>query len=446
MTEMTGLKTNKNDEGGLSTDVLERLHWWAELHGKTEDEAKAEFLSYCADALGIASVTDEDEEFILDAAETFVVEKRVMTSSGANTTELVGMFLGVESKLRDKRERQRNEALSAARESLDSAIQSGRVARAFVENGVWMLEKANGIVASTQDRHEEGVDPWFLVRDGGMTLALLQNNPDWARHGEPVSPVMWSRTYRFAGNTQEELLDDVQVLRITVTGSDIDSVSQPVRIGHPCRIKVRERKSVNAGWEDSYSGASNFFQSIVYSDDFVDEEDRGLLKPESFMTVLDCYAENMVDLMDIYEDKSEHIAGIDNKVGPLVVVKGRVTDINATGWDSEYDPTGKDYTMRVSSFALQREFSNNMYRREVTVRVHGHLVHNNHAFDFLSDDGWKPYAVKSTVLIFGRLGIRRNDDGDTPTIKAIGVYAVPRLSIPGGEGGNTSLGQFGGGQ
>ena len=130
---MTGLKTNKNDEGGLSTDVLERLHWWAELHGKTEDEAKAEFLSYCADALGIASVTDEDEEFILDAAETFVVEKRVMTSSGANTTELVGMFLGVESKLRDKRERQRNEALSAARESLDSAIQSGRVARAFVE-------------------------------------------------------------------------------------------------------------------------------------------------------------------------------------------------------------------------------------------------------------------------------------------------------------------------
>jgi len=444
--KMTGLNGNKNDEGGLSTDVLERLHWWAELHGKTEDEAKADFLSYCADALGITSVTDEDEDFILDAAETFVVEKRVMTSSGANTSELVGMFLGPEPKVRDKREMQRLTALIAARQNLNEAIQSGKVARAFVENGVWMLEKANGVVASTQDRFEEGVDPWFLVRDNGMTLALLQDNPDWARHGEPIGPVLWSRVYRFAGNTKEDLMDDVQVLRITVTGSDVESVSKTVRIGEPCRIKVRERKSVNPGWEDSYSGANKFFDNIVYTNDFVDEEDRGLLKPETFMTALDCYVENMVDLMDVYEDKSEHIAGIDNKVGPLVVIKGRVTDINATGWDSDYDPTGKDYTMRVSSFSLQREFSNNMYRREVSVRVHGHLVQNNHAFDFLSDDGWKPYAVKSTVLIFGRLGLKRNDDGDTPTVKAIGVYAVPRLSIAGGEGGNTSLGQFGGGQ
>lgn len=444
--KMTGLNGNKNDEGGLSTDVLERLHWWAELHGKTEDEAKAEFLSYCADALGITSVTDEDEAFLIDAAETFVVEKRVMTSSGGNTTELVGMFLGPEAKVRDKRETQRLKALSAAREDLGKAIQSGKVARAFVENGVWMLEKANGMVASTQDRYEEGVDPWFLVRDNGMTLAMLQDNPDWARHGEPIGPVLWSRTYRFAGNTQEDLMDDVQVLRINVTGSTVEAVSNPVLIGEPCRIKVRERRTVNPGWEDSYSGANNFFQNILYTDDFVDEEDRGLLKAETFMTALDCYVENMVDLMDVYEDQSENIAGIDNKVGPLVIIKGRVTDINATGYDSEYDPTGKDYTMRVSSFSLQREFTNNMYRREVSVRVHGYLAQDNHAFDFRSDDGWKPYAVKSTVLIFGRLGIRRTDEGDSPRINATGIYAVPRLSIAGGEGGNTSLSQFGGSQ
>ena len=52
--------------------------------------------------------------------------------------------------------------------------------------------------------------------------------------------------------------------------------------------------------------------------------------------------------------------------------------------------------------------------------------------------------MKSTVYIFGRLGLRVVDDGEVPTIRALGIYAPPRLAIPAGEGGNTSLDQFGG--
>ena len=101
--------------------------------------------------------------------------------------------------------------------------------------------------------------------------------------------------------------------------------------------------------------------------------------------------------------------------------------------------------MRVSSFQLQREFANDMWRKEVSVRVHGFLGDMNHAFDYEGRDGWKPYAIKSTVLIFGRLGMRTTEEGQVPTVKASGVFAIPRLAIPAGEGGDTSLDQFGGG-
>jgi hypothetical protein len=149
--------------------------------------------------------------------------------------------------------------------------------------------------------------------------------------------------------------------------------------------------------------------------------------------------------MEVYQNGSEKIAGIDNLVGPLVCIKGKVTDINRTGFDSEYDPWGKDYTMRVSSFQLQREFANDMWRKEINVRVHGFLSDRNHGFDYEGREGWKPYAVKSTVYIFGRLGMRKTEDGEAPAIKATGIFAVPRLAIPAGEGGDTSLDQFGGG-
>ena len=85
-----------------------------------------------------------------------------------------------------------------------------------------------------------------------------------------------------------------------------------------------------------------------------------------------------------------------------------------------------------------------MWRQEVSVRVHGFLGQDCHAFDYKGRKGWKPYAVKSTVYIFGRLGLRAVEEGkqEVPTIRALGVYAPPRLAIPAGEGGNTSLDQF----
>ena len=441
---MSSIEKGKEKEEQLPEEALERLHWYAEQHSTSKDKAIEDFLAYIEEHLGIVNTHEEDDDFLVDAAETFVVERRVMTGPGSSTTELVGCFVGVEPKIRDKRENVRELALQTAKEDLGAAIEKGIVARAFVENGVWMLEKAMGIVASTQDRFDEDNDPWFLVRDGGMTLAILQQNPDWARHGEPISPYLYSRTYRFYGNSPDKFEDDIQELRIDVSGPTELSVSQAVGFGESCRVKVRPQPdNVNQGWEDMWRGVSNFYSQINYTDDFVNEDDREYLKGDLLMAGMESYISDLSDLMDVYRDQSETVAGFDNPIGPLVCIKGKVTDINQTGYDSEYDPTGINYTMRVSSFSLQREFANDMWRQEVSIRVHGFLGQDCHAFDYKGRLGWKPYAVKSTVYIFGRLGLRVVDDGEVPTIRALGIYAPPRLALPAGARGNTSLGQFG---
>ena len=430
----------------LPEEVKERLRWYAEQHSVSEDEAAKQYLDYIEEHLGIVNPNEEDEDFLVDAAETFVVERRVMQAPGGSTVEWVGCFIAIEPKIRDKRANIREQALSEARKDLTNAINGGKIARAFVEGGVWMLEKANGIVASTQERFVEGEDPWFLVRDSGMTLCLLQSNPDWARHGEPIAPSLFSRTYRFYGNEPEMYADDMQAIRIDVGGATEEDVSKAVRIGQACKIQLRPQGTVTEGWEDSYRAANNFFANVVYTDDFVAESDRQYLKGEILMGGMDSYVADLTELMEVYHNQSEKVSGYDTPVGPLVCIKGKVTDINRTGYETEYDPYGKDFSMRVSSFQLQREFANDMWRKEITVRVHGFLGDECHAFDYEGREGWKPYAIKSTVYIFGRLGVRATDEGQVPAMKAMGIFVPPRLAIPAGEGGDTSLDQFGGGE
>ena len=430
----------------LPEEVKERLRWYAEQHSVSEDEAAKQYLDYIEEHLGIVNPNEEDEDFLVDAAETFVVERRVMQAPGGSTVEWVGCFIAIEPKIRDKRANIREQALSEARKDLTNAFNGGKIARAFVEGGVWMLEKANGIVASTQERFVEGEDPWFLVRDSGMTLCLLQSNPDWARHGEPIAPSLFSRTYRFYGNEPEMYADDMQAIRIDVGGATEEDVSKAVRIGQACKIQLRPQGTVTEGWEDSYRAANNFFANVVYTDDFVAESDRQYLKGEILMGGMDSYVADLTELMEVYHNQSEKVSGYDTPVGPLVCIKGKVTDINRTGYETEYDPYGKDFSMRVSSFQLQREFANDMWRKEITVRVHGFLGDECHAFDYEGREGWKPYAIKSTVYIFGRLGVRATDEGQVPAMKAMGIFVPPRLAIPAGEGGDTSLDQFGGGE
>ena len=92
-----GADNNERKDAGLHPEVEERLKWWAEKHNKTLDDATGDFFTYLKVELGVNSPTDEEDDFLIDAAETFVVERRVMSgTSQANATQLVGYFVGID--------------------------------------------------------------------------------------------------------------------------------------------------------------------------------------------------------------------------------------------------------------------------------------------------------------------------------------------------------------
>jgi len=431
-------ENNEQTNAGLHPDVEERLKWWAEKHNKTLDDATGEFFSYLVAELGVANPNDEDDDFMIDAAETFVVERRVMSgTSSANTTQLVGYFVGVDPKVRDGVERKRAPAVSAALNDLDDAVQKGLVARAYTENGVWMLEKKDGAVAT-----EESADakPWFLFEEHGLSIAILQNNPEWNRYGEPITPYRWQRTYYYLGNEKEHFLDEQRLLRITVTSNDPTEWFIP-QLFSECTLKVRSQSAnVKPEWADTYN-AYSFPGAITFGNDFVEEHIRDAIKPTKLIPELNAYIGDLSTLSEVFETRQEHVPGY-NPVGPLVFVRGKVSDMRKEARETEWDPTGHDYSMSISSFDLMRTFNGGM-NQNLPCYIHGLLGDSGHPFDYATEEGWKPYAVKSTVLVFGRLSVRATDDGLQPAIKTFGVFAVPRLAIPAGEGGDTSTTQYG---
>ena len=319
-----------------------------------------------------------------------------------------------------------------------------------MQDGQWMLEGKDGVKA-TEDS-AEGEDPWWLVRDGDLNFAMLQTNSEWSSYGKPIRPSMWNRTYYFLGNSEAEYNNDIELWALRV-GDPEGPPSFPVIMGSPVRIKVRpprENQDSDINW---LTAANNFASTMRYVDDFVSEEDRAYLAPERMWPQHKLYAD-LASLEEVYATQSKMVPGIPNAIGPLVIVKGKMTYVNREGWDDNFgqDPTGKRYPMSISSFNLQRQHPDGP-RREVSCVMHGHLVQQNHALEYLDTGGmrWLPYANKSTVFIFGRLGTRviKDDNGNeidrVPRINALGVYAVPKLVVPAGEGGNTGTAQFGGG-
>ena len=64
-------------------------------------------------------------------------------------------------------------------------------------------------------------------------------------------------------------------------------------------------------------------------------------------------------------------------------------------------------------------------------------------FSSFTDDGDEiPYAENSTVLICGRVAVKRKDGKDIPNLKVMGVYADRRRIRRRATGGDTGRGQF----
>ena len=131
-----GAENNEQTNAGLHPEVEERLKWWAEKHSKTLDDATGDFYTYLKAELGVDNPDDEDDVFMIDAAETFVVERRVMSGGTNNATDLVNAS-SVLTPSAETHERKRP-LHQAALSDLDGAIADGTCRTSLHPDGVWM--------------------------------------------------------------------------------------------------------------------------------------------------------------------------------------------------------------------------------------------------------------------------------------------------------------------
>ena len=190
---------------------------------------------------------------------------------------------------------------------------------------------------------------------------------------------------------------------------------------------------------------------MKYTDEWLEEEKRVLLNPFKLWTDEDFIGELYVPLHDLEEayDAGKRVFtgrdGNDGTVGPNVIVKGTVTRMSTEGRESEWDESGRNYSLSLSSLGLQQVHGKGRMS-EVPCWISGACHNLSHPFNFISfidvDDELWGYAEKSTILVFGRLKMRVQDGQRQPQITVWGTYANARRSRRRVGGGDTGSEQF----
>ena len=102
-------------------------------------------------------------------------------------------------------------------------------------------------------------------------------------------------------------------------------------------------------------------------------------------------------------------------------------DINHEGKETQWDSTGRDFYLSISNQVLRRENPN----ARVGVKVSGVLHDDYHAMEMKKNGEWVKFARGSRVWVVGRTNVYQTTDGETrANVEAVGIYAVPKKSIP----------------
>ncbi len=141
------------------------------------------------------------------------------------------------------------------------------------------------------------------------------------------------------------------------------------------------------------------------------------------MNVKDLLSHHLDNRRESYTDRN----GVQRYDGPMVGIVGGVMDINHEGRESQWDPTGRDYWLSISTQVLRRENPN----ARIGIGVSGTVKENHNALSVLKAGEWLPFAKGSRVWVVGRTESYTNQDGDEVVkVQAHGIYAVPHKSIP----------------
>jgi hypothetical protein len=146
------------------------------------------------------------------------------------------------------------------------------------------------------------------------------------------------------------------------------------------------------------------------------------------------------ELVEAYENGKQEMSNGEGHFGPIVITKGFVARMTTEPTASEYDETGRNFSMDLSSMALQQAYGDS--RAEVRLWIAGAVYDLTHPFEFSDGSGWVEYSERSTVLVCGRIGLRLHEDNYVPKLNVMGIYAIPNRARRRQSGGDTGLEQF----
>jgi len=431
-------KGMKNEE--WPDEVMKRFEMQAERTEETVEKVIESFIEHIADAYGCDDWRVEDADLLLDWGEGFFTADRrsTVSGSGSNLVTYVGEFLGVDMRTSDRRQWFVRNATQKWQENSNSALSDGVVGHYMKEGSFWHINTTNKVI-ETEESVEEPPSLGFRVGDDWLCLL--------SKAGNPYPHTQMGRYAYFLGNEKTKFAGQglVETWRIDLTDKNRNMT---LRLGVPCAIQVRESTSTNDNYKDILSTNSDFDTTMKYTDEFVGDDVKALLQPFKFWTdeefVDDLYVP-LDELVEAYDSRKRTFTGRDGKdgaAGPLVITKGTVSRMNTEGRDNEYDEDGRGYSLSLTSMGLQNiHGSGNGSEVMCWIGSACHDMVNPFHFTDVDDELWG-YAEKSTVLVYGRIGISVRDGEQLPNIKVMGVYADNRRSRRRMGGGDTGSGQF----
>ena len=420
---------------GWPDEVRKRLEAYAERTGASLEDVTSDFVTYLVSDFGIEDSADEDEDLIQDLSEGFFMETR-RARAGGSSTEYVGHFVGVAAKWNDRREKSRARLCKAYQNNADAIIESGDVGVFSSKDGKWSIQTKNGLV-DTEEEVVEGQLPKDSFRCGEILLGMLVKNPASSNCGKPFPCYDATRYIYFLGNEKSAFEDDIRLLRISANPED------EITIGLPCKFQGRPiREDASDGWDDVVEVWDDWTDNITYTDEFVDPEVRRDLRAERYWVSEDFHSHyvELDELTEAYESGKQTLSSGDGHFGPVVLTKGFVARMSTEGQRSEHDQTGRNFSMDLSSMALQQAHGDE--RAEVRLWISGACHDLTHPFEFSDEAGWVEYAERSVVLVCGRIGLRAVGDHYVPKMNVMGVYAIPNRARRRQSGGDTGLSQF----
>jgi len=421
----------------LPSAVMERLEKYAERTKQDIDDILTQYFTFIK-GFGCEDWREEDADLLEDWAEQMLVETRNVSSGGFSGSQaFVGCFVGVDQNQRDRREGLVNRARRDFALDPNAAISSGQVGHYSKGETHWVLHGNNGSVDTSHPKDE--VPEHSFVADGERVCLL-------AKSGRPKAMSMMGRFYYFLGAPESEFTKDnaIRLWRVDCQGED---ANMEITVGEPCRIPARPpNEGTNEAYKDVLNVPLGLKDKIEWTDDFVGKDERSGLTPSKFWTDNELHGLHvrLDDLVDAYEAGSRTftIRGEQGRSGPIVFVAGTINRMSTEGRESEFDQTGRSYSLALTSQALQSSHGHKSDLSEVMAWISGACHDLTNPFMARINDELVPYAEKSYVIICARIGLKRKDGEDIPNLKVMGVHPVPRRFRRRQEGGDTGASQF----